>query len=202
VNEGIDMTENIKISRRDFILYGLAILIFAFLGVVMGNWYISNRQARNYDRQIQNARPHSVASIKSGDEVPSLEMLDLNGKPVNLQLLTGGSKTLIITLSQGCEPCALTIAEWNEQVDKIPPDLKIIGISNSAPDQARAYADETGFHYAIYCDTAHVLASDYGLEAFPTVIGVDKTNHVSFISEGWLEGFTPLEAYKIIDKGE
>jgi peroxiredoxin len=195
------MPEEIKITRTSLILYGLAVLVVAFLGVMMGSWVIGKRQAGAYERWTSAGRSSPMA-FKKGDRFPSIDLIDLEGKPINTALLISGHKTVIITLSPGCEPCASMVNEWNQYADKIPPDLKIIGITNLGAGQALAYRNETGFPFQIYCDTAHVLSAVYGLEAFPTMVGLDMAGRVSFVGEGWLDGFTPLDAYREITERE
>lgn len=194
------MSREIKIARRELFLYGLAFLAVAFLGVLLGNWFITSRQAGAYGRQAFT-RPPSSTSIKMGDSFPSLDLADLDGGSVNTYELIAGRKILIVLLSPGCEPCAQAIVEWSEYAGRIPDDLSIIGIVNCDPVSALVYTSEYDFPFGLYSDTANVLASDYGLVGYPTVIGIDEKGKVMFISEGWREGFSPLDAYKMIARG-
>ncbi len=194
------MSKEIRITRRELILYGIAFLAVAFVGVLLGNVFINSRQARAYERQVLT-RPPATATIRSGDIFPAMELTDLDGRSIYTSALIKGHKTLFIVLSPGCEPCALAVAEWREYVDRIPDDLSIIGIVNFGPDPALTYKSDTGFPFPLYCDSANILAADYGLIGFPTIVGIDDDGKVAFIREGWQEGFSPLNAYKIIDRG-
>ncbi|MCP4582916.1 MAG: redoxin domain-containing protein [candidate division Zixibacteria bacterium] len=191
------MPKDVKVTRTGLVLYGIAILVVAFVGVLMGNWLIGARQTQTYEHQIRQIRQHVTALIKDGDQFPSMELIDLDSKPINALTLFENHKNLLITISPGCKPCALTIAEWQEYIDTIPSDIRIIGIIDANPGQARAYISETDFPFVMYCDTSHVLPDKYGLQAFPSVVGIDEKGRVVFVREGWLEGFTPLDAYEI-----
>jgi thiol-disulfide isomerase/thioredoxin len=194
------MSREIRITRRELILYSIAFLVVAFVGVLLGNWFITSHQARAYERQVLT-RPPATATIKSGDIFPAMELTDLDGRSVSTSALINGHKTLLILLSPGCEPCALAIAEWQEYKNKIPDDLSIIGVVNIEPDPALLYISDNGFPFSVFCDTANILAVDYGLVGFPTIVGIDDKGKVIFISEGWQEGFSPLKAYKLIEHG-
>jgi hypothetical protein len=195
------MSKEIRFTRTSLILYGLGIVIVAFLGVVMGNWFIGSRQSGAYDYQM-GLRPNSTALLKKGDRFPSIDLVDLDGRAVNTVSVTAGYKTVIITLSPACEPCALAVGEWSHYVDDIPPDMRILGITDTDPLQAVSYREKTAFPFPIYCDTAHVLPVVYGLNSYPTRIGINEAGRVSFVGEGWSDGFTPLDAYELITSME
>ncbi len=191
------MSEEIRITRRNLILLGFAVLAVAFLGVLAGNWFMEMRQARKYDNRM-SMRRHASALIKEGDQFPSVELIDLNSESANTDFLVEGHKTVIITLEPGCEPCALVAEEWQQYADDIPHDLDIFGITNVDARQALEYKEKTGFPFPVYCDTARTFTTVYGLEAFPTVIGLDDVGRVSFVSEGWPGGLSPIDAYEKI----
>lgn len=187
------MSKESGISRTSLIIYALAVLIAAFVGILLGNWYINSHQAEAFERQI-GKHPYSTALLGSGDAFPSIELIDPDGMPVNTISLIEGHKSLIVMLSPGCEPYALIIDDWKENIDRIPSDLKVI----TDPRRAFRYWDKIGAPFPLYCDTAHKLSSVYGLEAYPTVIGIDDVGQIAFMVEGWREHFSFGDAYKLI----
>ena len=195
------MAEEVRLSRAGIVLFGLAVVVVAVLGMAAAYWLFGKRQADAYERRLSAGLP-SMSLLKKGDEFPSIELINTGGEPVNTANLIAGHKAIIVTLSPGCEPCALLVDSWKSQVDKIPRDLKIIGITSLSADQTLNYMDKTGFPFEMYCDTTHVLAVEYGLGAFPSIIGVDEVGRIVFVGEGWADGFGPEDAYRMIAEAD
>lgn len=194
------MSNKRPISWRSIILTASAFLIVGFLGVLAGNWFVGWRQARANKKLIRNYVPAITNDFSRGQQFPNVDLIDIDGDPVNTDSFIGLKKTAFIFLAPGCDPCHDVVQLWSRFVDRIPSDLQVIGICNGGYESGRKYIQEEEFPYPAYFDTAHTFAKDYRVYQYPNVMGLTGDGRIAFVNRGLYGQFNPLDAYEMISE--
>ena len=147
-------------------------------------------------------RPEMECKLVEGDIFPSVELTGLDGAPVNTESIISGKKSIMLFLSISCHPCTEAIDSWKEYENNLPPDLEVLGICCSDPEYAEVYKKKTGFPFPVYCDTEHRFPGDFGIRAFPSMIGLDENGRIVFVRIGWSEDFSPPEVLELMADSE
>jgi peroxiredoxin len=85
--------------------------------------------------------------------------------------------------------CSDLIEAYREQKDQLPSELSVFGICPEFPDIAGLYANERNIPFPLYCDTARICQSEYGIIAFPSLMALDKEGVIRYINFGMMEEF-------------
>lgn len=194
------MGENPGISVKAAVLYGLAIIVVAFIGVVLGSWFVEWKQSRNLPAAVGLDEWQSInrSLLKEGDPFPVEELLDMDSNVVTTDSVIPGKKTLVLFLSPGCEPCAMAIEAWKKSVDTAPEDLALIGIAAGDLADVRAYRDQHEIPFPVYCDSYMLYAQQYEITAFPTLIGLNEAGQVKLVWHGYNDRYTLINYYKAV----
>jgi len=179
------MATNASLSKKAMILYGLAIIAVAFIGVVAGNWFVQWRQEKPVEITLENWEINNSSALKKGDLFPDEQLVSLEGDTVMATSIFGGQKTLILFIATGCHACGMAVESWKKEVDNLPADVLVWGIGVGAVDGLRAYKESTGFPFPLYCDVDIMYAQQYDLSTFPSVVGLDTDGKVAVIMQGF-----------------
>lgn len=196
------MADNQKLSVKSMILYGLAIIVVAFIGVVAGNWFVKWRHNDQIEMTTENWELNNRSALNRGDLFPDELLINMDGDSVNASSVIGGRKNLILFVATGCEACGMAIESWKKEVEDLPADLLVWGIGVGGLDELRAYKEQTGFPFPIYCDLELMYAQQYDLGTFPSVIGLDADGKVALIMQGYSQKYDLKDYYDYITKAE
>jgi peroxiredoxin len=201
--EGLtDMPETPKPSIKSIVLYGLAVLVVAFVGVLAGNWFVEWRRGQPLKISADNWAALNRTSLNGGDPFPSEELLDPDSNVVNIGAVLDGRKTVIVFLAPGCEPCAMAIDNWKKEAGKLPAGLAVMGIANGGPAEVREYRDKTEFPFPVYADPHYLYTQQYDISSFPTTVGLGGDGRVAFVMHGFDEDFSLTDANELIAQSE
>ena len=78
---------------------------------------------------------------------------------------------------------------WKEEIDNLPDDVLVWGIGVGGVEGLRAYKEETGFPFPLYCDVDLMYPQQYDLGTFPSVIGLDADGKVAMIMQGFSQQY-------------
>jgi len=179
------MTNNARLSIKAMILYGLAIIAVAFIGVVAGNWFVQWRQERPIEVSLETWAIHNQSMLQKGDIFPDEHLLNMDGDTVMAASMYGGRKNLVLFIATGCEACGMAIESWKDEVAGLPDDVFIWGIGVGSVEGLRAYKEETGFPFPLYCDIDLLYPQQYDLATFPSVVGLNEDGRVDMIMQGY-----------------
>jgi len=183
------MTKNASLSKKAMILYGLAIIAVAFIGVVAGNWFVQWRQERPPEVTPETWEISNRSMLNKGDLFPDEQLVNMEGDTVMAASIFGGRKNLVLFIATGCEACGMAIDSWKKDVDDLPADVFVWGMGVGGVDGLRAYKEETGFPFPVYCDIDIMYPQQYDLGTFPTVIGLDAEGKVALIMQGYSQKY-------------
>lgn len=194
------MANETKISPKYLVLYSLLVLVVAFIGVVAGNWFVEWRRGRAHVPPLEDWVSHNPSLLEMGKPFPNEAVINLQGGVDSTRTLMAGSKTVILFVASGCEPCARAVEMWKNEADELPADLRVIGIAAGDTAEVAKYKSETGFPYPIYCDAQYLFAQQYDLRSFPSMVVVDGDGNVAFVLAGFRDGFHIQDAYDLLSE--
>jgi peroxiredoxin len=170
--------------------------------VVAGRWYVDWKQSRAYDQQLKAMRHGRGSLLKPGDPFPDVEVVGLNGSPSGTLKIVEDQTTLLLLVSVGCEPCTEMINTWKQDLNDLPSDVQVIGICQGDPEYAEVYMKKTGFPFLLYCDTGYVFPSKYGLDVFPSMVGLTADGLIAFLFEGRHATISLLDGSDLIPRAD
>ena len=197
-------------SRARKILLFIAFVTGAVLVVMGGNRVghelAHRREDERLAKKIQSLNSGETTALRSGDPFPSVTLItppDSTGTTnrVNASELVAGRAALVFFLSTNCEPCREAVRRWSDGATDVSGSVLLIGIIDQSPDVRDAYVAENDVSFPVLSDSDDVLGREYGMEVFPSVVGVDANGTMVFVRHGVDEGFTPAVALDMLHAG-
>lgn len=163
-----------------FLLKALVLFVVIAGGVALGyvvaaRFGVSDR-AQNFD--IEDPDMFNKTLLRTGEKLPSLEAWIEGDSSLVLPLVQHDRKTILAFVSGGCEPCEYVVTLLDSVDAARSSSLHIILLAEEPED----------FYYDTAFDLFRVdpeRVSEFGIQAFPTVIGVDEDGTISFVSSGF-----------------
>ncbi|UCE25366.1 MAG: redoxin domain-containing protein [Candidatus Zixiibacteriota bacterium] len=193
------MTENTRPSVKSIVLYGIAIIVVAFIGVLAGNWFVQWRSGQQSGYSPESWEMANRSLLRKGELFPNENVTDLDSNIVNTESLLAGHKTLILLISPGCEPCEMAIKDWIDDADGVAAEYSVLGIGVGEVEDIRAYKEKTSFPFPLYADVDYLYPQQYDLISFPTMIGLNEESKVALVLHGYREDVSLTDACKMID---
>ncbi|MCK5125926.1 MAG: hypothetical protein KAR42_06705 [candidate division Zixibacteria bacterium] len=166
-----------------YILFGGIVLFAAiFFGIRAG---LALKSAQSAD--ISPEDMPNLTSMKIGDAVPDLVIHDLNGVETSLTKITHGKRTITAVLMPGCEPCETLLNSWlQRKVGLDNEDYQVILLAANDGDSSDLEEIEmfTGIYNTYTCDR-YELENKISLSTFPSLIGINNKDEITFISNGF-----------------
>ena len=124
-------------------------------------------------------------AVEIGEEAPDFSLKDMDGKTVNLSDFKG--KVVILDFfATWCPPCRGEIPDFVElQKAYGSQGAAIIGVSNEAPGELKAFAGEFGINYPVLVDAQEAAQAAYGpIRAVPTTFVIGKDSKIARVYVG------------------
>ncbi|MEW6412915.1 MAG: redoxin domain-containing protein [Candidatus Zixiibacteriota bacterium] len=195
------MSDNQKPSIKSIILYGIAIIVVAFVGVLAGNWFVSWRQERQWAEQEAYAEANR-SLLRINEPFPTEQLYDLDGNAISTEQLIAGKPLLILFIAPGCEPCKNALDVWTPEIAGISDRATVIGIAAGDVDDVAAYKAKLGLQFPIYCDVDYLFPQQYDIINFPSIVGVTSDGLVGFVKHGYRGDFSLDDAYDLFSQSE
>jgi peroxiredoxin len=116
------------------------------------------------------------AALQAGDVAPTVELPDVDGKPV--QLTGRGRKTAVVTWSTWCG-CRYELSSWLELANELRPlglDLVTVALDDDV-DAVRKWTSRVpGLPVAV--DAEHRVSDVFGIVNVPSTVWLDETGRV------------------------
>lgn len=191
---------NFRENWKSVLVVGIGFFVVAFIGIVAGSWFVNYRSAQAYSERGPKYKPIDNCLLKENDLFPDLTLLDIDGNQVNGQDIFHGNITAVMFIEPGCDPCKLAMKYWSSFKDNLPTNFDIVAISGTGGEYLMKYLKESEFPYPVYSDTAHRFVIDYGMNGFPSVVGVGSDGKVAFPFSHIHGDFSPIDVYMAINK--
>lgn len=151
-------------------------IVLLFLVVILSGAAIY----QNNDKLEEALAASSETNPKPGFTAPSLELPDLDDKP----LAVGGKRDKLLLLNfwaSWCGPCELEAPDLQELAQKYGDKMDLYGVNATTYDkerQAREFVDEFGLSFPILMDREGNATEKYKVTTFPTSFIIDSNGIV------------------------
>lgn len=110
-------------------------------------------------------KAEDVCPINIGEEIPSVNVRDVDGKEINLLDLTKGKKSILIFYRGGwCPYCNVHLSELQQVEDDILAlGYKLIAISIDKPEKLKESLQEHSLNYELYSDSKAEVSKAFGI---------------------------------------
>jgi peroxiredoxin len=179
-----------------YVLLIVGVAAAAFLGVLAGTEYIEWRKAGHYQNKVDSLQAGESSLLRQGDAFPVVELVGLDGTATDTRAVSNGRYVLYLFVAVGCEPCTEALQAWADHQADLPADIKIYGLSEDKLEAVRAYVQQIGFAYPVYCDTNYMFSSEYDMNIYPSIIGTRPEGTIAFVQHGISRDFSVSEAVK------
>jgi peroxiredoxin len=132
--------------------------------------------------------PITASAIDIGDTIPSFSGTDMDGNPVNMDMIIGKQPAMLTFWASWCPNCKTEVPKTNALYKKYGPQgMYFIGINvgfNDSPERARAFMKSSNMTQPVLFDKEGSIAIQYQVRGVPTVIVIDKKGKVVFKNFG------------------
>ncbi|HEY4416398.1 MAG TPA: TlpA disulfide reductase family protein [Verrucomicrobiae bacterium] len=130
-----------------------------------------------------------MGSLKVGQPAPDFTLQDLSGHPVILSSYKGQKVVLMDFWATWCGPCRMAMPGLQELADKFKDKgLEILSVNQGeAADQVSHFITRQKYTFHVVLDQDQGVGNKYGVQAIPTMIVIDKTGVVQWLSVGYSE---------------
>jgi cytochrome c biogenesis protein CcmG/thiol:disulfide interchange protein DsbE len=191
-------------SRRVWIYGGLGLAATGLL------WAGASYVERASERLTADAGLAPLRFDRNGPTVPTLELTDLDGRPLSTADWDG-KVTIVNFWATWCPPCRAEIPEFVALQAKYPDELRIVGVSldEGPPELVRRFAVDYGVNYPMVMITAELQRTFPGVFALPTSFVLDRDRrvvqrHVGLVSisvyERALRALAGLDPHAVIEE--
>lgn len=183
-------------SGARWVLAGVGILLMAFLGVMAGNQYLSWRESSDLQDRLEDAAAGEGSALRIGQQLPSVAIVGAEEVTSDVTSFSKDSDCIIVFLSITCEPCTKSVQAFGEGARS--GDIRVVGICEDDVEYAKVYAQKNAIPFPVFSDTGSVFFEQYGVNVFPTVVGVSRGGEIAFVRHGADTGFDFGDAVKLL----
>lgn len=176
-------------SKTQWVIGTLVVLVVAFIGSSAGRWFAGWRQDRARRDKLEKLYSKNPASLAIGEAFPLVELSDTDGGSVDLEKFLDGHRALVFFLAPSCDMCSDLVDAYRGESGKFPADLKAFGICPDIPEEAQLYESEHDMPFPLYCDTAQSFQIEYGVVAFPTMMALDTQGVIRYMNFGMMDDY-------------
>jgi len=98
------------------------------------------------NRDLINSLPYFI----KGEKIKYFDLVDMNGKEINAQLLKKDTPSIIFIFSRPCSPCNRNIIYWRRMSDILKGKVNIYGIVLDSISNAKIFASKSELNFPIF----------------------------------------------------
>lgn len=142
-------------------------------------------------RDERMPKPNESKFFRTGNPISSTKLVTMDGKKYVLKELKG--KVVVLNFwFINCPPCRMEIPHLNNMVEgfKERDDVVFLAVALDQSYELKEFLKDMPFQYGIV-DGGSYVASQYGINLFPTHVVLDKEGKVAFHTSGYGMGTVP-----------
>jgi peroxiredoxin len=173
------------------------ILLLAALAILIG------RTEAHNDAKPQIPSKTEISKDGAQAEVPSVKLKDIDGKDVDIKTLANQGKITVISFwATWCSPCKKELDNINDVIDDWQKkyDLQLVAVSiddsrNSL--KVKPYVQGKKWDFTVLLDVNNDTQRSFNIPNVPYTVLVDKTGHIVYTHQGYVEGDEQILESKI-----
>ena len=123
----------------------------------------------------------------SGDQLPEVTLVDLDGDEIDTAALTGQPMVINFWFST-CAPCAKELPDFAAVHAELGDAVRFVGVNHFDPaTTAERFASERGVQYELLLDPSASLVSALEITSFPATIFVMADGTIARLRQGALD---------------
>jgi thiol-disulfide isomerase/thioredoxin/predicted negative regulator of RcsB-dependent stress response len=156
------------------------------------------------DERIARAKAASLQRValdgrRADGQAPEFQLADLGGKTVKLSDLRG-QVVVLDFWGTWCPPCREELPHIQAlHASYAGRGVRVIGMNYEQPEEdaarmrlVRDFVASNNYTFPVLVDHEFTAGEAYGIEAFPTVVVVDKTGRIRYRNEGFSPGIAEI----------
>jgi len=173
-------------------IVGWALFVIASIAI---NYQVKYAMHHQEQGSVQN-----VGSLKVGQAAPDFTLQDLDGRPTALSSYRGQKVVLMDFWAMWCGPCRMAMPGLQELADKFKDrPLEILSMNQAdKPEDVRSFIARKKYTFHVLLDQSQDVGNLYGVQAIPTFVVIDKKGIVQWLSVGYSDNDSSVEA--LVDK--
>jgi peroxiredoxin len=183
------MTASGSLSKTQWLIAALVVLVVAFIGSVAGSRFAVWRQGKAHREKLEKLYSNNPGKLAIGEAFPNVSLMNIDGERVDSGKSVEGHKTLVFFLATTCDMCSDLIEAYRRESERFPADLQSFAVCPDLPAEAQAYAGEHDLPFPLYCDTARSFQFEHGIIAFPTLMALDSRGVIRYMNFGMMEDY-------------
>ena len=148
-------------------------------------------EAEKVARDERMPKPNESKFFRTGNLISNAKLVTMDGKKYVLKDMKG--KVVVLNFwFINCPPCRMEIPHLNNMVEsfKTREDVVFLAVALDQSYELKDFLKEMPFQYGIV-DGGSYVASQYGINLFPTHVVIDKEGKVIFHTSGYGMGTVP-----------
>ncbi|HZT22440.1 MAG TPA: TlpA disulfide reductase family protein [Verrucomicrobiae bacterium] len=129
----------------------------------------------------------TMGRIAVGQPAPDFTLTDLSNHTVTLSDYRGHRVVLLDFWATWCGPCRMAMPDLQDLADQYGKQgLEILSVNQGEPaDQVRDFIERRKYTFHVVLDGDQTAGNEYGVQAIPTLVLVDKKGIVQWIRVGY-----------------
>jgi peroxiredoxin len=131
-----------------------------------------------------------MAALTAGTKAPDFELKALDGKSFVLSEELARGPIVLAFFKASCPTCQYAFP-FLERLERSygHKAVRIIGVSQNAPQETEAFTKEFGVTFTVLLDDArtYLVSNAYGLTNVPSIFWIAQDGEIEISSVGWLK---------------
>lgn len=130
---------------------------------------------------------HELGNVKVGEPAPDFSLQDLADRPVTLASYRGQKVVLMDFWASWCGPCRMSMPGLQDLQEKFKDrGLEVLSVNQGdAPNLVHDFIERKKYTFHVVLDRDGQVGNQYGIEAIPALVLVDKDGVVRWLQVGY-----------------
>ena len=128
----------------------------------------------------------------TGRKAPNFKLVNLDGKYVELNSISGSGPILLSFWATWCKPCLEEMVEYNKIYEQLKDSgfvlLAVSTDTEKSVAKVKPYIKSKGYNFPVLLDTNSEVARKYYAQQMPYTVLIDKNGNIVYSHLGYMKG--------------